>query len=393
MVVATKTLKLAFLRLNQSKVTEFARLEQLNTELANSILAKPKEVRRNLTTAVFKDVELGSAWMNQTIRNANAKTGVKRFTRLLLETNNQNWTLHQVGETYSVSFGLLRGIRKRMPLDVSPSVHQEWLKAILTGKAKPGSIKLSRSKRGIWYALISVSMDVPDAEETDSWIGVDRGQNIPAVAALPDGGRLLFFKAPQIQHLRRENAKRRKKLQKLGKHRAVRKMEQRECRTVTHINHTISKRIVGLAKRADCGIRLEDLSGIRQNAKQRKTTKSDAGKNRDYWPFFQLETFCLYKARLSAVATEKVPAPYTSKTHFACGRLGVRKGYNFFCAHCDKHEHADGNAGRVIGGYVGLFCAVEPSKGMSVEDMSALPYGRPDTAPNSVSQTNPRGLA
>lgn len=393
MAIATKTLKLAFHRLNKSKAMEFERLQAINTDLANRVLAIPKKDRRTLTTASFRDIELGSAWINQTIRNANAKTKVKRFNCLPLETNNQNWTLHKVGETYSVSFGLLRGVKKRVPLEVSPAVHHEWLNAVLDGTAKPGSIKLSRSKRGVWYALISVSMEVPDAVDTDKWIGVDRGQNIPAVAALPDNGRIVFFQAKQIQHMRRENAKRRKKLQSLGKHRAVKKMEQRERRTVTHINHTISKRIVGLAKRSGCGIRLEDLSGIRQNTKQRKTTKSDNGKNRDYWPFFQLETFVTYKSELSSVAVEKMPAPYTSKTHYACGRIGVRKRHDFYCPHCDKHEHADGNAARNIGGYVGMFCAVEPSKGPSVEDGSALPYGLPDTALNPVRETDPQGSA
>jgi putative transposase len=393
MVVATKTLKLAFHRLNQTKAAEFARLEAANTQLANRILALPKAERGKLTTAAFPEVEIGSGWVNQTIRNTNARTKIKRFARLPLETNNQNWRLHKVGDTYSVAFGLLRGIKKRVPLAVSNSVHQEWLDAILSAKAKPGSIKLSRSRRGVWYVLISVSMDVPDAVQTGKWIGVDRGQNIPAVAALPDNGRLVFFQAKCIQHMRRENAKRRKKLQRLGKHRTVRKMEQRERRTVTHINHRISKQIVDLAERNGCGIRLEDLSGIRKTAKQRKTTKSDAGKNRDYWPFFQLETFCLYKSKLRSVATEKVEAPYTSKTHHTCGRIGVRNRHDFYCAHCDEHEHADGNAARNIGAWVGMFCAIEPSKGVPVEGTSAPSYGRSDTALNSVSNANSQGLA
>jgi len=33
--------------------------------------------------------------MNQTIRNARAKTGVTQFKVAPLETNNQNWTLHK----------------------------------------------------------------------------------------------------------------------------------------------------------------------------------------------------------------------------------------------------------------------------------------------------------
>jgi putative transposase len=375
MAVATKTLKLPFLRLNQAKAEEFARLQALNTALANEVLAMPKKARKTLTTASFHDLELGSAWVNQTIRNANAKTKVKHFRCLSLETNNQNWTLHKVGNTYSVSFGLLRGVKKRVPLAVHSASHQDWLDAALSQTAQPGSIKLSRSKRGVWYALISVSMEVPDAVMREGWIGVDRGQNIPAVAAMPDGGRLYFFHAKQINHNRRVYAKRRKKLQEQGKRRAVEKLEQRERRQVTHINHKLSKEIVGLAERTGCGIRLEDLSGIRERSEQRKEQKSDNGQNRDYWPFYQLETFVAYKAALRSIPVEKIPAPYTSKTHHDCGHLGKRKGHDFYCEHCDQHEHADGNAARNIGAPWGLFCAWEPSKAPPVMDGVVPAYG------------------
>jgi hypothetical protein len=74
MATLTKTLKLPFLRLNKVKAQEFARLERLNTEIANQILAMPKEERRKLTSKSFASVEIGSAWINQTIRNANART-------------------------------------------------------------------------------------------------------------------------------------------------------------------------------------------------------------------------------------------------------------------------------------------------------------------------------
>lgn len=93
--MATKTLKLAFLRLNKAKASEFEHLQSINTTLANHILTLPKAERGSLTTASFRDVELGSAWINQTIRKANARTKVKQFSRLPLKTNNQNWSLHK----------------------------------------------------------------------------------------------------------------------------------------------------------------------------------------------------------------------------------------------------------------------------------------------------------
>jgi len=355
MSTATRTLKLPFLKLNQAKAEEFARLQALNTRVANGILTLPKADRRSLTSKAFADIEIGSAWINQTIRNANARTKVKQFTCLPLETNNQNWTLHKVGDTYSLGFGLRRGIKKRVPLVVHPAQHQRWLDAILTGQAFAGSLKLWCSRKGIWYACLSVSMEVPDAEPTDRWIGIDRGQNVPMAAATPEGP-VIFYKAKRIQHIRRIYAARRKKLQAAGKHRAVKKLERRERRMITHINHCLSKDVVALAQRLGAGIRLEDLSGIRQRSRQRQTTKADAGQNRDYWPTFQLEQFILYKAQGCAVPVEHYPAPYTSKTCHRCGALGIRRGHRFLCQRCHTHAHADANAGMNIRDWLGLCC-------------------------------------
>jgi IS605 OrfB family transposase len=355
MSTITRTLKLPFLKLNRTKAEEFARLQALNTRVANGLLALPKSERRTLTSKAFADVEIGSAWINQTIRNANAKTKVQQFRCLPLETNNQNWTLHKVGDTYSLGFGLQRGIKKRVPLAVHPAQHQRWLDAILSGEASPGSLKLWCSRKGIWYACLSVSMEVPDAETTDRWIGIDRGQNVPMAAATPDGP-VIFYKAKRIRHIRRVYAARRKKLQAAGKHRAVKKLERRERRMITHINHCLSKDVVALAKRLGAGIRLEDLAGIRQRSRQRQTTKTDAGQNRDYWPTFQLEQFIVYKAQGSAVPVEHIPPPYTSKTCHHCGALGTRRGHHFFCPRCHRHAHADANAGMNIRDWLGLCC-------------------------------------
>lgn len=355
MTTATKTLKLPFLGLNKSKRDEFARLQSINTQTANEIVAMPKSERKSLTTKSFHHVELGSAWMNQTIRNANAKTKVKLFKCLPLETNNQNWNIQKVGDTYSLLFGIVRGVKKRLPIEVHEASHKKWLDALIEGKAKAGSIKLYQSRKGIWYACLSVSMEVPEAKDTGRWLGIDRGQNIPAAVATADGP-IVFFKLARIRHIRRINAEHRKKLQKAGKHRAVKKLENRERRMISHINHIVSKDIVGIAERQQSGIRLEDLSGIRKNAKQRKDTKSDASKNRDFWPFYQLELFIKYKAEHKGILVEKVPPAYTSKTCHNCGQTNARQKHSYVCTRCGHRAHADGNAAMNIRDYVGLCC-------------------------------------
>jgi transposase len=266
MVAQALILKLPYLRLNAAKATEFARLQDLSTEVTNGILAKSPAERSDLTTAHFTNVEIGSAWMNQTIRNARARTKVKRFKVLPLETNNQNWTLHRVGDTYSLGFGLRRGTKKRIPLDVYGEQHRPVLDVLLEGRAKKGSLKLWRSRRGIWYALLSLSMEVPATKQPRGWVGVDRGQRHLAVVSTPEGmPRFHTFRV--VRQARRHYAAKRRRLQKAGKHRTVKRLERKEARFVQHLNHRISKEVVRFAQDHGCGIRLEELAGIRQTTR------------------------------------------------------------------------------------------------------------------------------
>jgi putative transposase len=55
---------------------------------------------RKLTSKDFNHFEIGSAWINQTVRNACASTQVKKFKCLSLETNNQGWQIQKAGNTY-----------------------------------------------------------------------------------------------------------------------------------------------------------------------------------------------------------------------------------------------------------------------------------------------------
>lgn len=217
-----------------------------------------------------------------------------------------------------------------------------------------GSVKLWQSKKGIWYALLSVSMDVPDAERGKGWVGIDRGQRHIAVGATPIG-TAQFWSEKRIRGIRRHYARLRRKMQTAGKLRTVKKIEQHESRIVRHINHCVSKDIVQWAARHDCGLRLEDLSGIRK-APQRKRTKRDSGLNRDAWPFYDLETKIVYKATLAGVPVEKVSPAYTSQTCCKCGAIGKRDTETFSCSRCGYRGHADHNAARNIGAMVGAVC-------------------------------------
>ncbi|MBV8886223.1 MAG: transposase [Chroococcidiopsidaceae cyanobacterium CP_BM_RX_35] len=363
MAKLTLTLKLPFYRLNQSKATEFERLTVINTSVANDLLQVDKKKRKKLTSAAFRHVEIGSMWINQTIRNTNAKTRIKHFSSLWLEVNNQGYEVLKSGSLFALSFSLYRGRKGRIPLLVHSASHAEVLDKIVNGDAFLGSLKLCKSKKGIWYALISVSMEVPDTYEAKGWIGVDRGQNNIAVAALPKSfGK--FWKGERVKELRRQFQRTRKKLQEAKKLKVVKRLEQRERRIMTQINHIISKQLVQFACDYGMGLRFEDLSGCRQTMKQKKKTKSNAAENRDTWSFYQLETMARYKAIRAEVPVESVPAPYTSKSDHRNGVIGKRRG-DWFTGFDGYRCHSDWNAAQNIGQWLGFSCPLDLQKAVS----------------------------
>ena len=98
------------------------------------------------------------------------------------------------------------------------------------------------------------TVEVPDQKERMAleWIGVDMG--IVSIAETSDGER---FAGSTLNSRRARNARLRRKLQKKGTRSAKRLMRRRrrkERRFATDVNHQISKKIVGAAKRTECGI-------------------------------------------------------------------------------------------------------------------------------------------
>ncbi|MGK7962745.1 RNA-guided endonuclease TnpB family protein [Crocosphaera sp.] len=373
MAILTLTIKLPFYRLNQCKAQEFDRLTELNTGIANQLLEIPKTDRRKYTSKDFNHVEIGSGWINQTIRNSCAATKVKKFKCLPLEVNNQGWRIEKRGDTYSVAFSIMRGVKKRIPLAIHQCSHGDTLDKIIAKEAKKGSLKLWKSKKNLWYVLLSVSMDVPDAEPVKNWIGVDRGQNQIAVASLPNGfGK--FWNGRQIKHLRRRYQKLRKQLQKANKRKVIKRLESKERRIITYINHCISKQLVQLAKDYGMGLRFEDLSNIRQTSKQSKKVRSDAGNNRHTWSYFQLENLTCYKAIKNSVPFELIPAPYTSKSDHRNGVIGKRNGH-WFRGFDGYQCNSDWNASQNIGQWLGFSCPLDLEKTVSVMDAGGLKDG------------------
>ncbi|MHC1608907.1 MAG: RNA-guided endonuclease InsQ/TnpB family protein, partial [Candidatus Methanofastidiosia archaeon] len=132
----------------------------------------------------------------------------------------------------------------------------------------------------------------------------------------------------------------RRKLQMKGKQNALKKIKNREQRIVRDTNHKISRKIVGMAKEQNAVIKLENLTGIRNNKKHARSFNYSLNS----WSFYQLQQFIEYKAKLQGVQIAYVDPAYTSQRCSRCGTLGNRNGKEFSCPICGHVDHADVNA-------------------------------------------------
>jgi putative transposase len=190
------------------------------------------------------------------------------------------------------------------------------------------------------YFYVSVTVIEKELFVPEFFIGVDLNTTgyIAVVANSKTGKTIKLGKKAEHTHKKYRDI--RKQLQKKGKYRKVKQIKNRESRIVRELNHQISRKIVDTAFEEKCGIRLEDLNGIRHNAKCAKSFRYSLNS----WSFYQLKLMMEYKAKLLGVTVEYVDPAYTSKTCSRCGSLGNRNGKKFECPICGHVDHADVNA-------------------------------------------------
>ncbi len=249
--------------------------------------------------------------------------------------------------------------------------------------------KISQIEIDNTYAYVAVVFPDEKPESSGSYIGVDRNtKGHIAVVADPNSGKI--WKLGKMRHhtnKKYENIKNR--LKKRGKNKQLKAVKQREKNIVKDLNHKISRKIVEVALYNGCGIKLENLKGIKklknkiQDAGKSNINKSKAEKreqngdksksnrinknlvknessvkkesrvkklmySNEYslnnWSFHQLQQFIEYKARLRGVEVVYIDPHATSKKCSRCGLTGNRHSKRFECPHCGHVDHADVNA-------------------------------------------------
>ncbi|RJO62799.1 MAG: transposase [Dehalococcoidia bacterium] len=342
------TLKLKLYKPTQAKQEVYQTMAGRCTEFANTYLGLVKELRpRTSKQAGEYSGPLPSAVLNQAIRDICSKKKARKFKHLWPGFNSQNFRVEKEisqdgGAVWKASFPTLEK-RVGVPVVVQP-YQEKRLDRLLSGEARQGTAYLVK-KGGSWYIHLSMTVAVEQEQKPEKIMGVDLGLIDLLVASV--SGYTLFFPGGELAYVRRRYANLRRELQKAGAHRALKKLDDREHRWVTDVNHKISRALIDFAiTQGATKIHLEDLTGVRWTKQQRRKQRKDPGRSLHSWAFYQLQQFVEYKAALAGIAVEYVNR---DKTSVACSRCGEvvesrPRGRWFICPRCKKIKHIDANA-------------------------------------------------
>jgi len=273
---------------------------------------------KSRSSADVADIGLKSMISNQILKKYSSQKKLKRISNVNLAIPNQGIKCDQIAREIYIPCLNLR-LNYLFPNNFS----------------KINQIEINKE-----YCMIAVHIVDVDCLKTDGFIGVDLNttEHI-AVVANPSTGKVKKL-GKKCYHIHKKYSRMRKHLQHLGKFSKLKRIKNRESRIIRDTNHKVSRAIVNFAKQNNKAIVLEDLTGIRNNKKQKKSFKYALHS----WSFYQLRQFIVYKAKLLGVPVIFIQPQYTSQMCSRCGEIGNRQGKTFKCQHCGHVDHADANA-------------------------------------------------
>ena len=196
-----------------------------------------------------------------------------------------------------------------------------------------------------WF--LNITAEVPEEKEIEAIdvLGVDMG--IVNICADSDGNKYSGAKLNKVRH---RNRAIRRKLQRIGTKsakRLLKKRSRKEQRFAKDTNHTISRRIVSLAKRTNRMIAIEELTGIRSRVRagKRERTKLHS------WSFAELGGMLDYKAKVAGIPLLRIDPRNTSRQCSKCGhteKANRKSRDNFVCKSCGHTACADENGAASI---------------------------------------------
>jgi putative transposase len=213
------------------------------------------------------------------------------------------------------------------------------LKLSLVNDSKYLINKINQIELDNTYAYISFEQPSLPIKEMKNFIGIDlNATSHCAVMAAPNGKVIKLGK--QASHIHNKYKILRSNLQKHKLYKKLKQTKNKETNKIKDLNHKISKQIVKFAIHNNCGIKLEKLTGIRNNKKNKKSFRYTLNS----WSYYQLGIMIAYKASLAGIPILHIHPAFTSQNCSKCGELGKRNGKKFSCGNCKHSDHADVNA-------------------------------------------------
>ena len=260
--------------------------------------------------------------------------------------NNQNFKIYADSIEFPVFIN--KSVRIRVRALIPAEVYE------LLQHSNLGSLRITLKNRK-YIAQISYEAFAEVINTNSGVMGIDLGVKCPAVSVTDDGKVKFFGNGRRNQRIRRHFYAKRRKLQRKKKLNAVRKLDDKEQRILTDIDHKLSREIVNYAiEHGIKTIKLEALSGIRRKTrKSRKNTKCPASHRSKYrktlayknrtvsnWSFYRLQQFIKYKAELANIEVIEINPRYTSQMCPNCGKLNKADDRTYSCK-CGYHGHRD----------------------------------------------------
>ena len=315
----TKTIKCKLIRLTKRKLNLLNReYDNLNHYLKTGEDRGVYSAHKQQARRYFKKIKNGKEY----------PISIRRDLLDIRKTNNKLATYWARIPVYGVRGGI------KVALAHQPFKFEEW---------EICESKLVRTKQG-FYLHVTVKKKVELRKEYSSIIAIDMGARWVAVSVAQHRSRPKFY-GKEIRQIRGKYFWLRKRLGKLKKLKAIKKIGQKEKRLINYWLHVISKDLVNEAVKYNAVIVVGNLKGVRNNNKGRK-----ANRKINSMPFYRLKEYIKYKALERGIVVMEVPEYNTSKQCSRCGSMNTKRPSQgiFICKDCRYQINADVNGAKNI---------------------------------------------
>ncbi|MDP4143126.1 MAG: transposase [Bacillota bacterium] len=262
---------------------------------------------------------------------------------------------------------------KRVTFEIDKMGNNEksTLNKIIKGIYKQGSAQIIQDKKGKWYFIISFGFEVEKKElNMNRILGIDLGITKVATMQIWDNDKELWDRlswkecmidGDELIHYRQKIEARKKQMQIASKAvgngrtghgittrmKPLEKMNDKVSKFRETFNHKVSKYIVDMAVKYNCGvIQMEDLSGFTEQQSESLLRN---------WSYYDLQNKVKYKAEEKGIIVNLINPYMTSKRCSQCGCINENNRdcknnqEKFKCVVCRYEENADINAAKNIG--------------------------------------------